>query len=72
MPKYVVSPLIAEGQYEYILRINLTPEAQGKRSDTTCSCFTRNWVFVAQKQSNLQNSNRFCKIFIYRGIVYVR
>tara|TARA_R110000824_G_scaffold6730_5_gene31058 strand:+ start:411 stop:752 length:342 start_codon:yes stop_codon:yes gene_type:complete len=30
MPKYVVSPLIAEGQYEFILRINLTPAAQGK------------------------------------------
>tara|TARA_R110000787_G_scaffold25037_2_gene70595 strand:+ start:194 stop:472 length:279 start_codon:yes stop_codon:yes gene_type:complete len=30
MPKYVVSPLIAEGQYEYILRINLTRAAQGK------------------------------------------
>ncbi len=30
MPKYVVSPLIAEGQYEYILRINLTSTARGK------------------------------------------
>lgn len=30
MPKYVVSPLIAEGQYEYILRINLNSSARGK------------------------------------------
>ena len=30
MPKYVVSPLIAEGQYEFILRINLSPSARGK------------------------------------------
>ena len=29
MPKYVVSPLIAEGHYEYILRINLNASARG-------------------------------------------
>jgi len=30
MPKYVVSPLIAAGQYEFILRINLNSSARGK------------------------------------------
>lgn len=30
MPKYVISPLIYNGHYEYILRINLNSQARGQ------------------------------------------
>jgi len=44
MPKKLVSPLIMEGMFEYILRINLQPHAKGK-VDKNLKCISSQGVF---------------------------
>ncbi|CAI8391211.1 MAG: Uncharacterised protein [Owenweeksia sp. TMED14] len=46
MPKYVISPLIYEGHYEYILRINLKSHARGQLDESVKQIFSRGQFYV--------------------------
>ena len=71
MPKFVVSPLIYEGHYEYVLRINLKLHARGQIDNDIKQIYSCGMFYVLfeypKKEFELENvekeRNRLVKMY---------